>query len=308
MLVGFSLDNKEPTGGAWGASVKFCPSPVTRLRERAPHPTSEVGRPERGSLALGLNVAGRVVNQTTLTPAHEDWETIQRALQGDSDALSALFSRDRTRLHHMCLSLLKNREDAEDALQDGLLSAYMNLKAFEGRSRFSTWLTRVVFNAALMKRRKQLARRQVPLRELTVEETQQPIAAAADAQPGPEQACALGEAKDLLERQMDRLSPLLRRAVELRYIDYLSTTEAAKAEGIKTSAMKSRIFRARQRLVNTIIARGLTVPCDNSRRRVSVTGCRTRPDFLKTSRRSQRRPVACTCSVSNQENRPNSGR
>src|SRR6202035_1740255 len=86
--------------------------------------------------------------------AGEEGELIERALEGDLDALSILFARDRVRLYRAAFSLLHNREDAEDALQDGLLCAYLNLRSFEGRTQFSTWLTRIVLNAALMKRRK----------------------------------------------------------------------------------------------------------------------------------------------------------
>ena len=70
------------------------------------------------------------------------------------EALENLFSRYRSRLYKTALRVLRNPEDAEDALQDGLLSAYRKLDTFEGRSQFSTWLTRIVVNAAAMQMRR----------------------------------------------------------------------------------------------------------------------------------------------------------
>ncbi len=84
---------------------------------------------------------------------------IRAGQRGDEQAVEALFRRYQRPLFQTALRVLGNTEDAEDALQDGLLSAYRNLKRFEGRSQFSTWLTRIVINAALMRRRSAKARR-----------------------------------------------------------------------------------------------------------------------------------------------------
>src|SRR6266403_3912455 len=98
--------------------------------------------------------AASIANRKETRRAGEEWEVVQRALRGDPDALTALFAHNSARVYRTAFSLLRNKEDAEDALQDGLLSAYTNLRSFEGRSRFSSWLTRVVINAALMNRRR----------------------------------------------------------------------------------------------------------------------------------------------------------
>src|SRR3989475_3304608 len=81
----------------------------------------------------------------------DDESLIRGALRGDPDALETLFARNNTALYQTALRLLGNPEDAKDALQEGLLSAYRNLRRFEGRSQFSTWLMRIVINAALMR-------------------------------------------------------------------------------------------------------------------------------------------------------------
>ncbi len=90
---------------------------------------------------------------------------IRAGQRGDHQAVETLFRRYQRPLFQTALRVLGNTEDAEDALQDGLLSAYRNLKRFEGRSQFSTWLTRIVINAALMRRRSAKARPAVSLDE-----------------------------------------------------------------------------------------------------------------------------------------------
>ena len=98
------------------------------------------------------------------TQFNED-QLIRAGQKGDSQAVEALFRRYHRPLFQTALRVLGNAEDAEDALQDGLLSAYRNLNRFEGRSQFSTWLTRIVINAALMRRRSAKARPAVSLDE-----------------------------------------------------------------------------------------------------------------------------------------------
>src|SRR5260370_42589767 len=85
-------------------------------------------------------------------------QLIDRGLKGDAGALDALFARNSRALYQTALRVLGNPEDAEEALQEGLLSAYRNLPRFERRSQFSTWLTRIVINAALMRRRSKRSR------------------------------------------------------------------------------------------------------------------------------------------------------
>src|SRR5580698_263544 len=84
-------------------------------------------------------------------------QLIRQGLQGDARALDTLFARNTRGLYQTALRVLGNPEDAEEALQEGLLSAYRNLGRFERRSQFSTWLTRIVINAALMRRRSKRA-------------------------------------------------------------------------------------------------------------------------------------------------------
>ena len=94
-----------------------------------------------------------------LSAAVKEQELIQRALGRDPDALSRLFNQCVSRLNRVALSVLHNKKDAEDAVQDGLLKAYLHLDSFQGGSQFSTWLTRIVINAALMALRRKCSRK-----------------------------------------------------------------------------------------------------------------------------------------------------
>src|SRR6202041_2481992 len=99
-----------------------------------------------------------VPTQTVVAAQFNEEKLIRAGQKGDSQAVETLFRRYQRPLFQTALRVLGNTEDAEDALQDGLLSAYRNMKRFEGRSQFSTWLTRIVINAALMRRRSAKAR------------------------------------------------------------------------------------------------------------------------------------------------------
>jgi RNA polymerase sigma-70 factor, ECF subfamily len=84
----------------------------------------------------------------------EEQKLIQQAIAGDSEAQTRLFETYTPRLHRIAFNVLRNNEDAEDAVQDGWCRAYSKLHTFAGRSSFSTWLTRIVINSALLIRRK----------------------------------------------------------------------------------------------------------------------------------------------------------
>jgi RNA polymerase sigma-70 factor, ECF subfamily len=183
---------------------------------------------------------------------NEEWEVIQRALGGDSDALSKLFSNEQLRLYRSALALLRNKEDAEDALQDALLSAYVNLGSFEGRSRFSTWLTRIVFNAALMNRRKVRISSQISLDELTEEKAEVSVFRIADTRPDPEQVFRQIEISHTVRKAMGKMSPKLRSTLHLRDIQHLSVKEAAKLEGVTAGVIKARSLRARKQLADLV--------------------------------------------------------
>jgi RNA polymerase sigma-70 factor (ECF subfamily) len=133
---------------------------------------------------------------------------LRRAIAGDQTALEILFAQNNRSLRQTALRLLGNREDAEDAVQEGMFAAYRNLRRFEGRSQFSTWLTRIVINAALMRRR---SRRRHPAAvsfDECDQEEQVPVAERfPDAGPSPDEIYAGYELSERLRENLHGLSP-----------------------------------------------------------------------------------------------------
>lgn len=159
-----------------------------------------------------------------------------------------VISRYSPVLFRVALRRLGNVEDAEDAVQDALLSAHKHIGQFEGRSQLSTWLTRIVTNVALMK-----LRRHSRYETLSLDQDRENDGAALaheliDARPNPETMCAQAEMDETLRRALLRLSPTQRSAIQLCELDGFSTREAANALGISKNTLKSRISRARATL------------------------------------------------------------
>jgi RNA polymerase sigma-70 factor (ECF subfamily) len=177
---------------------------------------------------------------------------IRAGQRGDHEAVETLFRRYHRPLFQTALRVLGNTEDAEDALQDGLLSAYRNLKRFEGRSQFSTWLTRIVINAALMRRRSAKARPAVSLDEPPREDELPATERFADDGLTPEQVFANTEIREMLSENLEQLSPLLRTAFVLREVQGYSTGEAAKKLGVTENTLKARLWRARHQLAERL--------------------------------------------------------
>jgi RNA polymerase sigma-70 factor (ECF subfamily) len=176
---------------------------------------------------------------------------VREAIAGDQGALEILFAQHSRALFQTALRLLGNAEDAEDALQEAMLAAYRNLPRFEGRSQFSTWMTRIVINAALMRRRSKRAHPALSLDDSSEEKT--PIAERfADGRPSPEQIYAGTELSERVKENLQTLSPLLRNAFELRELEGLSADEAARALGVSRNTLKARLWRARQQLADRL--------------------------------------------------------
>jgi RNA polymerase sigma-70 factor (ECF subfamily) len=177
---------------------------------------------------------------------------IRAGQRGDSQAVETLFRRYHRPLFQTALRVMGNAEDAEDALQDGLLSAYRNLKRFEGRSQFSTWLTRIVINAALMRRRSAKSRPSFSLDEAPRED-ELPVAERFAAHgPNPEQLFAGTELREIISENLGELSPLLRTAFVLREVEGYSTGEAAKKLGVTENTLKARLWRARHQMAERL--------------------------------------------------------
>jgi RNA polymerase sigma-70 factor (ECF subfamily) len=159
----------------------------------------------------------------------------------------------------MAYSILRNKEDAEDAVQDALLSAYRHLRAFEGRSALATWFTRIVLNAALMIRRKRKRSWNGSEPESSTMDDTPWTEKIPLAQPDPEMMYAEEETLNLIDVLLGRMSPLLRQAFTMTYYQEMSSEEAGALLGVTTGTFKSRLFRARRHLMNRA-ARSLLAP------------------------------------------------
>jgi RNA polymerase sigma factor (sigma-70 family) len=177
---------------------------------------------------------------------------VQQAIAGNVQAQEQLFANRRVRLFRTAFAVLRNMEDAEDALQDGLFNAYSNLQSFEGRSSFSSWLTRVVINAALMVRRRRNSHPEVSLDEILEGLQARHPNGSVDPRSDPEKIYAAKEIKALIERQVRKLPPELQRAYRLRAINGLSEAESGRVLGIPPSLSKSRLFHARRKLTDAL--------------------------------------------------------
>jgi RNA polymerase sigma-70 factor, ECF subfamily len=190
-------------------------------------------------------------NYTIRQTIIDEAKVVRNAIAGDHDALDMLFAQHSRALFQTALRLLGNAEDAEDALQEAMLSAYRNLPRFEGRSQFSTWMTRIVINAALMRRRSKRAHPAMSLDDSTDDKTPM-VERFADDHPSPEQIYAGTELSERVKENLQELSPLLRNAFELRELEGLSADEAARALGVSRNTLKARLWRARQQLAGRL--------------------------------------------------------
>ena len=141
--------------------------------------------------------------------------------------------------YNVAFRMLRNTEDAEDAVQEAFISAYRSFHRFKGESKVSTWLYRIVINACLMKIRKEKSRSKY------LTETGYNDAVIQDWGNDPEQAAVNSELRDQVESGLASLSPELRAAVVLRDVQGVTTEEGAAALGLSIPAFKSRLHRGR---------------------------------------------------------------
>jgi RNA polymerase sigma-70 factor (ECF subfamily) len=170
--------------------------------------------------------------------------------------LDSVVSRYLPMFYKRAFHFLGNATDAEDAVQDALLSAYKYLGQFRGQAQLSTWLTTIVTNAARM----QLRRRRGSYLSLDEEQGEDGLTFSEwlpDSKPSPEEVCSTSEARDRLVDGVKQLSPKLRKAFQLRDIDGLTTKEAALVLGVPAGTVKAQLARARAKLA--VIIRMKTV-------------------------------------------------
>jgi RNA polymerase sigma factor (sigma-70 family) len=153
--------------------------------------------------------------------------------------------------------ITRNREDAQDAVQDALLQAFVHLKDFNGRSAFGTWLTRIVINSALMILRKKKNSKTFTLESRSGTEEAEGVLEFKDDAPDAESRYLEEERARTVRDAITSLRPSLRRVVELRQMEERSMKEIAEMTGLSLAAAKTRLFHARHALRKSRTLRAL---------------------------------------------------
>jgi len=178
----------------------------------------------------------------------EEAALVFAAKGGDGQAFEILIKRYQRRILAIARRFTRIREDAEDIVQQSFQKAFVHLHKFEGKSFFSTWLTRIAINEALMLLRRGRGLREVSIDDLSGDEETTLRLEMRDSRAGPETAFLQGERNEILYEAMDKLTPRTRTAIELRELRELSTAEAARAMGVSVGGVKARVFHGRRKL------------------------------------------------------------
>ena len=178
----------------------------------------------------------------------EEYAFLAAAKRGDSAAFEILCKQSANTAFRVARRIMRNDEDAEDVVQESFQRAFVHLNRFNGDSRFSTWLSRIAINTALMKLRRKHRIWEVSLDESVETEQASSQIDVEDQGPNPEQLYAQRERQRILSEAMSVLTPGMRKAFELRELDERSTEETARMMGISIGAVKARLFHGRRKL------------------------------------------------------------
>jgi RNA polymerase sigma-70 factor (ECF subfamily) len=180
-----------------------------------------------------------------------DGALVAAAKRGDTQAFEELVFRHQQRVLAVAQRITNNREDAEDAVQESFHKAFRHIDAFQEKSQFSTWLTRIAMNEAFM-----LLRRRRRVFEVLPETPDDGVKSGSevfvDQSPNPEESCWRRERTDLLTKAINRLGPRMRSTILLRDIEERSVKETAQILGTSITAVKARQFQGRRKLRRTV--------------------------------------------------------
>ena len=198
---------------------------------------------------------------------------VAAAKQGQAEAFATLCQPYARMLIRNAHRITRNHEDAEDALQDAFLSAFTHIKNFDGRSSFSTWLTRIAINSALMTLRKKRSSRETSI-GFGESDAKGLGWEVPDPSPNPEKVCAQREKERLLREAICDLRQTIRQVVEIQQLRELSMKETARILGVSVTAAKGRLFHAKRALRKAL-------PLKNGRARVRNHDA-NQPESLRT--------------------------
>ena len=178
--------------------------------------------------------------------AMSDEDVVSRVLAGDTPLFEVLMRRHNERVYRVARAILRDDKEAEDVMQEAYVNAYVHLAQFDGRARFSTWLTKIAVYEAL--RRAKRSRRYEPLDD-RAEDTLMPVTPS----PDPEHQAFGGELRTLIETAVDSLGDGYREVFMLRQVQGLSTAETADILGVSEEVVKTRLSRARHAIQQNLL-------------------------------------------------------
>ena len=203
-------------------------------------------------LMSAIDEANATSSSANRLVADEDASLAAAAKARDTRAFELLVERHERRIFSMAQRITRNREDAEDVVQQSFPKAFIHLKKFEGQALFSTWLTRIAINEALMLLRRKRWSREGPTEESSTKTESALPLDFLDSAPNPEDSCLDREQKQILTAALNKLRPGIRKAIELRVLGELSTGETALVMGLSVAAVKGRVFHGRRKLRETL--------------------------------------------------------
>lgn len=189
--------------------------------------------------------------------ADDDASVVHRVLAGDPAAFALLMRRCNRRLYRLARAIVDNDAEAEDALQEAYLSAYRRLRQFRGDSSLITWLSRLVVNECLGRKRRS-ARRQNVIPMISSPADAEVEAVASDDLGSPDAVADRAQMRGILERRIDALPESFRAVFVLRSVEELSVEETAQCLGIPAETVRSRHFRAKA-LLREALAREVDI-------------------------------------------------
>lgn len=176
-----------------------------------------------------------------------DETLVTMAQQGSEAAFTELTERNYSSSLKLAMSILRDRQEAEDEVQNAYWKAYKHLGQFNQDSKFSTWMTRIVVNQCLMKLRQRKRANLVYIEDMQSPEERRTFEVR-DERRNPEEALSREELHQVLRQEIRRIPPMLRNAFVLRDLEELPMPEVAARLGISVAAAKSRLLRARTEL------------------------------------------------------------
>jgi RNA polymerase sigma-70 factor (ECF subfamily) len=176
-----------------------------------------------------------------------DEQVVARVRAGETQLFELIIRRHNQRIYRAARAILRDDAEAEDVMQDAYVRAYAHLHEFEGRAQFSTWLTRIAVHEALARLRRR--RRFQPMDAESQETQSMPTAPRST----PEQQASDGEIRTVVEKAIDSLPDEFRSVFVLRAVEEMSGAETAECLGIPEETVKTRLYRARARLQETLL-------------------------------------------------------